>query len=213
LNKANLIIRRKTIITVTVAVLLLLRGATFAYAQWSATKADPARLRGARDVAFARKLAAHFDRVAPPNKPAAVMISHNSDMFLISYFAGTAICWKTPGLYPRDKIFSWSPRDPDYVYVTSDVLLSTDLLLRTRPIGKFSDSSRTYYLLPTPWRPFNPFSAARRDGSQPNFATPWRLFDYGQQATFSELEATVGRDDPSLWSELLETDAGRTHSQ
>jgi hypothetical protein len=70
-----------------------------------------------------------------------------TDMFLVSYFAGTALAWPPPPLYPRDLIFSVRRREPDYLYVPAESLNQTDIPLHNPPIAAYrANGGDVYYL-------------------------------------------------------------------
>jgi hypothetical protein len=105
-------------------------------------------------VEFARDLARHFRRVVDPQRPAVLVVRPSrgsgmnpTDMLLVSYFAGTALAWYPRTLYPRDKIFSMLPKDPDYLYAPADSPYQTDILPRGQPIAAYqANGGDVYYL-------------------------------------------------------------------
>jgi len=141
---------------VSVACLLLLgwRSGAASYTQWLAARSNPNRGAGVRTEEFARDLAQHFHRVVDPQRPTALLVRPSrgsgmnaTDMFLVSYFAGTALAWPPPPLIPRDLIFSVRRRDPDYLYVPTELLHQPDLPLRGQPVAAYrAPDGDLYYL-------------------------------------------------------------------
>lgn len=141
---------------VSVACLLLLgwRCGEASYRELLAARNNPNRVAGIRTVEFARDLARHFRQAVHPERPMALVVRPSresgmnpTDMFLVSYFAGTAIAWRKPALYPRDKIFSMLPKDPDYLYMPAESPYQTDILPRGQPIAAYpAIGGDVYYL-------------------------------------------------------------------
>jgi hypothetical protein len=136
---------------VSVACLLLLgwRCGGASYQELLAARNNPNRAAGIRTVEFARGVAQHFRETVHPERPMALVVRPSrdsgmnpTDMFLVSYFAGTAVAWRTPALYPRDKIFSMRPKDPDYLYMPTESPYQADILPRGRPISGISGKWR-----------------------------------------------------------------------
>jgi hypothetical protein len=146
--------RGKTAVSVACFLLLGLRAGGGSYRQLLAAENNPERGAGVRTVEFARDLAQHFRRTVDSPRPAVLVVrpSRNSgmnptDMFLVSYFAGTALAWRQVALYPRDKIFSMVPKDPDYLYAPADSPWETNILPRGEPIAAYrANGGDVYYL-------------------------------------------------------------------
>jgi len=146
--------RGKPAVSVACCLLLGWRSGAASYRELLAARNNPDRGAGIRTVEFARDLARHFRQAVHPERPTALVVrpSRNSgmnptDMFLVSYFAGTAIAWRTPALYPRDKIFSMRPKDPDYLYMPAESPYQTDILPHGRPIAAYpANGGDVYYL-------------------------------------------------------------------
>ena len=141
---------------VSVACLLLLgwRCGRASYQELLAARNNPNRAAGIRTVEFARGVAQHFRETVHPERPMALVVRPSrdsgmnpTDMLLVSYFAGTAIAWRTPALYPRDKIFSMRPKDPDYLYMPTESPYQADILPRGRPIAAYPASGGDVYYL------------------------------------------------------------------
>lgn len=139
--------RGRLAITLGCLLLLALRSGAASYGQLISAATNPLRGEGIRTVEFARDLARHFRQTIHPDRPPVLMVrpeSHSgmnqTDMFLVSYFAGTAIAWPPSTQYPRDKIFSTIPKEPDYIYVPqqADVKLGS-------PIAEYRAPGGTYY--------------------------------------------------------------------
>lgn len=201
--------RGKPAAVVACLVLLGLRPAITSYHQLIAAKADPWRREGVRTVKFAHGIGEHFRRVARPARPVTLMINLKTiDVFLVSYFAETGICWRQPREYPRDKIFSWTAKDPDYLYLPEASLYETDILLKGRPIGRYeAPGGDVYYLFQTPWRPFDPSDDSRRDLLKTGFRTPRAPFGDGDAVACERLRETLARDYPSLVPRFQEESA------
>ncbi|MGA2739154.1 MAG: hypothetical protein ABSG65_17080 [Bryobacteraceae bacterium] len=141
---------------VSAACLLLLawRTAGTSYGQLVAARNNPDRSAGIHIVEFARDLARHFRQAVHPERPIALLVlpsrgseMNTTDMFLVSYFAGTALASRPPALYPRDLIFSIRRREPDYVYATAESLHRTDLPLPGPPVAAYrANTGDVYYL-------------------------------------------------------------------
>jgi hypothetical protein len=69
------------------------------------------------------------------------------DMFLVSYYANTALEWGSSEIYPRDKIFSFVKKNPDYVYLPEEKIYQTDILLKAEPILEYLDIEMGKYFL------------------------------------------------------------------
>ena len=151
-------------------IVLGLRTGSTTYRQLVAALNNPLRGDNARAVEIAHGLATSFLRIAHPDRPVAVMLyPYSTDSFLLSYFAGTALCWKRPGIplqmvYPRDKLFSMIPKDPDYHYVPEEYLFDTDLLLNQQPVGRHElPNGSSYYLFRALAKPFSQLETSDRD--------------------------------------------------
>jgi len=146
--------RGKLTVSVACFLLLGLRCGGASYRELLAAGNNPNRGAGIRTVEFARDLAQHFRQVVDPARPMALVVRpardsgmNPTDMFLVSYYAGTAIAWRTPALYPRDKIFSMRPKDPDYLYMPAESPWQTDILPRGRSIAAYpANGGDVYYL-------------------------------------------------------------------
>jgi hypothetical protein len=150
--------RGKLAAGVACLLLLGLRSGSTSYRQLIYAETNPVRSVGARTVEFARDLARHFRQVTRTDRPSVLMVRldgdsgmNQTDMFLVPYFAGTAIAWPQPTLYPRDKIFSMTPKEPDYIYVPQGTNIVSE-----PPIAEYQSQSGVYYL-------FRTSSAMRRD--------------------------------------------------
>jgi ABC-type multidrug transport system fused ATPase/permease subunit len=80
---------------------------------------------GAIDVTSFRALAERFRaEIGTEGTPAVGFVPLNSDAMWISYFANTSIPWLgDTALFPRDKVYSFTVRAPDYLLIPG----STDL--------------------------------------------------------------------------------------
>jgi hypothetical protein len=150
--------RGKLAAGVACLLLLGLRSGSTSYRQLIYAETNPVRSVGARTVEFARDLARHFRQTTRTDRPSVLMVRpdrdsgmNQTDMFLVPYFAGTAIAWPQPTLYPRDKIFSMTPKEPDYIYVPQGTNIVSE-----PPIAEYQSQSGVYYL-------FRTSSAMRRD--------------------------------------------------
>jgi hypothetical protein len=159
---------------VSVACLLLLgwRSGGTSYRQLLAARNNPDRSAGIRTEEFARDLAQHFHRVVDSQRPTALLVRPSrgsgmnpTDMFLVSYFAGTALARPPPPLYPRDLIFSVRRREPDYLYVPTELLHQTDLPLHGQPVAAYRTNGGDVYYL---------FSNVLNAQTAPPAATPKR---------------------------------------
>jgi hypothetical protein len=143
-------------LALSLACLLLLgwRSSEASYKELLAARNNPNRGAGIRTEEFARDLARHFHRVVNPQRPAALLVRpsrgsgmNGTDMFLVSYFASTALPWPPPPLIPRDLIFSVRRREPDYLYVPADLLHQPDFSLPGQPIATYrTQDGEVYYL-------------------------------------------------------------------
>jgi hypothetical protein len=144
----------KTAVSVACLLVLAWRTAGTSYGQLVAARNNPDRGAGIRTVEFASDLARHFRQAVHPEGPVALLVlpsresgMNATDMFLVSYFAGTALASRPPALYPRDLIFSVRRREPDYVYASSESLLRTDLALPGPPIAAYRGNTGDVYYL------------------------------------------------------------------
>jgi hypothetical protein len=154
-NRVNRIFGRgKPAVSVACLLLLGWRSGEASYEQLLAARNNPNRSAGIHTEEFARDLAQHFHRVVDPQRPTALLVRPSrgsgmnpTDMFLVSYFAGTALAWPPPPLYPRDLIFSVRRREPDYLYVPAESLNQTDIPLHSPPIAAYRlNGGDVYYL-------------------------------------------------------------------
>jgi hypothetical protein len=105
------------------ALLGLLAGGT-SYDQLNAASFHASRVAGVRSLEFTRGLAQHFRQVTGSDRPDVLLVRPDPnllisepDLFLVSYFAGTAIAWPESGRYRRDKVFSMLAKKPEYMYL------------------------------------------------------------------------------------------------
>lgn len=182
--------------------LICLRPAVTSYHQWIAARENPFLAGRGRQIDFVREQAREFRQTVHPTRPVTLMVyppaGMPSDPFLLSYFAETGICWKQPGLYQRDKIFSWFPKELEYVYVPEESLYSTDLLLKLRPIARFEQQGFVYYLIQPPVRPYHPGDDSERDRVDIGFVPPGRPFAEQDTARRESLRLLLARDYPRL---------------
>jgi hypothetical protein len=136
------------------ALLGLLSGAT-CYDQLIAVKNHPARGEGVRAVEFTRGLARHFRQVTGSDRPAVLMVRpgpnlklSEPDLFMVSYFAGTAIAWPESVRYRRDKVFSMIPKQPEYVYLPQGAAVGSE-----PPIAEYHSQFGVYSLFRASQRP------------------------------------------------------------
>ena len=142
--------RGKRTAAVVCILFLALRCGGASHRQLIALEANPVRRLGIRSVEFAREISRHFRQVAPGDQPAVLMVRpdpslemNQTDMFLVSYFAGTALTWTQPTSYPRDKIFSEVHKELDYVYLPQ----GTDIA--SAPVAEWRSLWGSYDLLRT----------------------------------------------------------------
>jgi hypothetical protein len=136
------------------ALLGLLSGAT-CYYQLIAVKNHPARGEGVRALEFTRGLAQHFRQATGSDRPAVLMVRPDPslmlsepDLFMVSYFAGTAIAWPESVRYRRDKVFSMIPKQPEYVYLPQGASVGSE-----PPIAEYHSHFGVYSLFRASQRP------------------------------------------------------------
>jgi hypothetical protein len=137
------------------ALLGLLASGT-SYDQLIAASSHASRVGGVRALEFTRGLAQHFRQVTGSDRPDVLMVRLDQnvlplgqpDLFMVSYFAGTAIAWPESGRYRRDKIFSMIYKQPEYVYLPQGARVGSE-----PPIAEYHSHFGVYSLFRASQRP------------------------------------------------------------
>jgi hypothetical protein len=125
------------------------------YDQLITASTHPARGAGVRSLEFTRGLAQHFRQVTGSDRPDVLMVRPDPnlllsqpDLFMVSYFAGTAIAWPESGRYRRDKVFSMIAKKPEYVYLPQGASVGSE-----PPIAEYHSHFGVYSLFRASQRP------------------------------------------------------------
>ena len=116
--------------------------------QLTTVSSHSSRKLGVRALEFARGLAQNFRQVEGSDRPDVLMVRPDPnlpldqpDLFLVSYFAGTAIAWPESGRYRRDKVFSMIAKKPEYVYLLQRARVGSEA-----PIAEYHSTFGVYSL-------------------------------------------------------------------
>jgi hypothetical protein len=108
-----------------------------------------------RSLEFTRGLAQHFRQVTGSHRPDVLLVRPDPnlligepDLFMVSYFAGTAIAWPESVRYRRDKVFSMMPKQPEYVYLPQGASVGSE-----PPIAEYHSHFGVYSLFRASQRP------------------------------------------------------------
>jgi hypothetical protein len=125
------------------------------YDQLITASSHASRVAGVRVLEFTRGLAQHFRQVTGSHRPDVLLVRPDpnllvseADLFLVSYFAGTAIAWPESGRYRRDKIFSMVYKQPEYVYLPQGAAVGSE-----PPIAEYHSHFGVYSLFRASQRP------------------------------------------------------------